>query len=121
MSWILVACGGALGAVSRYAIDRAFAAAFGQTFLGIMLINVSGAFLLGVFVAGSVNGGWSASARPLIAIGFLGSYTTFSTLAVTSIQLAESGEPTRAALNIGGSVALGLAAAWAGLLVGRAL
>ena len=119
--WLLVALGGALGAVSRYALDRAVVAAIGPTVLGIMLINVTGSFLLGVFVSASDGLGSPSSARMLVAVGFLGSYTTFSTLTVASVQLAESGELTRAALNIAGSIGLGLAAALAGILVGRAI
>ena len=57
----------------------------------------------------------------LVAVGFLGSYTTFSTLTVASVQLAQSGEIGRAAINIVGSVCLGLLAALAGILIGRAL
>ena len=121
MPWLLVAVGGALGALSRYALDRAVVAALGPTVLGILLINVTGSFLLGMFVAASDGFGWPASARTLVAVGFLGSYTTFSTLTVASVQLAESGELTRAVLNIVGSIVIGLAAAFAGILVGRAL
>ena len=123
MSWLLVALGGALGAVSRYAVDRAVSAAFGQTtVLGIFLINLSGSFLLGLFVgASAARDGWQAEARLLVAVGFLGSYTTFSTLMLAGVQSAESGELGRAALNVAGSVAAGLAAAFAGALVGRAL
>ena len=121
MPWLLVAAGGALGALSRYALDRAVVAAIGPTVLGILLINVTGSFMLGVFVAASDVFGWPSSARTLVAVGFLGSYTTFSTLTVASVQLAESGELTRAALNIVGSICLGLIAAAAGVLVGRAL
>ena len=124
--YLIVALGGALGAISRYALDRAVTAAVGgQTVLGILLINVTGSFLLGVFVAASAAAsdgqGWPFSARMLIAVGFLGSYTTFSTLTVASVQLAQSGEIGRAALNIVGSVCLGLLAALAGILIGRAL
>ena len=120
--YLIVALGGALGAVCRYALDRAAVAVVGgPTVLGILLINVSGSFLLGVFIGASDGQGWTSSARLLIAVGFLGSYTTFSTLTVASVQLAQSGEIGRAALNIAGSVALGLAAALAGILVGRAL
>lgn len=123
MSWLLVALGGALGAVSRYAVDRAVSAAFGQTtVLGIFLINLSGSFLLGLFVgASAARGGWSAEARLLVAVGFLGSYTTFSTLMLAGVQSAESGELGRAALNVAGSVAAGLAAAFAGAMIGKAL
>ena len=122
MAYVLVALGGALGALSRYALDRAATAIVGgPTVLGILLINVTGSFLLGAFVGASDGRGWSESARLLVAVGFLGSYTTFSTLTVASAQLAQSGEVGRAALNIVGSVALGLLAALAGVLVGRAL
>lgn len=124
--YLIVALGGALGAISRYALDRAVTAAVGgQTVLGILLINVTGSFLLGVFVAASAavsdGQGWPSSARMLVAVGFLGSYTTFSTLTVASVQLAQSGEIGRAALNIVGSVCLGLLAALAGILAGRAI
>ena len=121
MPWVLVAVGGALGALSRYAVDRAVVAAVGPTVLGIFLINVTGSFLLGFFVAASDGSDWPSSTRLLIAVGFLGSYTTFSTLTVASVQLVESGEITRAALNIGGSIVVGLVAALAGILVGRAI
>ena len=86
-----------------------------------MFVNVTGAFLLGVFVSAFDSHGWPASVRTLVAVGFLGSYTTFSTLMAASVELAQSGEFARAALNIGGSVLLGLAAALVGILIGRAL
>ena len=121
--WLLVAAGGAFGALLRYAIDRAFETMLGYpTVIGIFAINVSGAFLLGIFV--SLSGSISLSnpeARLFLATGILGSYTTFSTLAVATSQFAESGDLTRAALNILGSVAIGLAAAFAGLAAGRAI
>lgn len=122
MSWLLVAVGGALGAVSRYAVDRAVSAVLGQTVLGIFLINLSGSFLLGLFVGASVaRGGLPAEARLLVAVGFLGSYTTFSTLMLAGVQSAESGELGRAALNVAGSVVAGLVAAFVGALIGKAL
>ncbi len=120
MPWILVAVGGAVGAVARYGIDRAVVAAIGPTVLGIFFVNITGSFLLGVFVA-SGGGGWSSSSRLLVAVGFLGSYTTFSTLTVAGIQSAGSGDLVRAGLNVGGSVVVGLIAAAAGVLVGRAI
>lgn len=122
MSWLLIAVGGALGALSRYAVDRAVQAAVGQTVLGIFIVNVTGSFLLGLFVgASAADGGAPSGARLLAAVGFLGSYTTFSTLMVAGVQSAEGGELGRAALNVAGSVAAGLAAAFLGALMGRAL
>ena len=121
--WLLVAVGGALGALSRYALDRAFETLLGHpTVIGVFSINISGAFLLGVFV--SASGSYSLptpGTRLFLATGFLGSYTTFSTLAVATTQFAESGDLTRAALNILGSMAVGLAAAYAGLVLGRVI
>lgn len=123
-TWLLIALGGALGAVSRYALDRAATAAVGHaTVWGIFFINLSGSFLLGLFVGASAARGenWPPEARLLIAVGFLGSYTTFSTLMLAGVQSAESGELGRAALNVAGSVVAGLAAAFAGALIGKAL
>jgi CrcB protein len=113
--------GGALGALSRYAIDRAVTAYIGPNVFGIFLINIIGSFLLGIFVTAYDAHDWPMSTRLLIAVGFFGSYTTFSTLTVASVQLAQGGDIARAALNILGSIAVGLAAALAGILVGRVL
>ena len=83
--WALVALGGALGAISRYAVDRAVNEVFGTVVLGTFVANISGSFLLGVLVAASGGRlGLSEEVRAVAAIGFLGSYTTFSTLTVAS-------------------------------------
>ena len=120
--WALVAMGGALGAVSRYAVDQAVNGLFGATVLGTFAANISGSFLSGMLVAAAAGRlGLSEEARVFAAVGFLGSYTTFSTLTVASVQLATDGDWTRAAMNIIGSVAVGLLAAYAGILAGRAI
>ena len=122
MIWFLIASGGALGAVSRYMIDRAVTNAIGPTVLGTFLVNVTGSFALGMLVALSAERtSWPAELRMFLAVGFLGSYTTFSTLAVSSIQLLNTGDLTRATLNILGSLGVGLLAALFGMLVGRIL
>lgn len=124
LMWALVAIGGALGAVSRYGIDRAVAAAFGAPTLGTFAVNISGSFLLGILLGlGTAEGrfGLSNEARALTAVGFLGSYTTFSTLTVASVRLAADGDWLRAALNIAASVIAGIIAAFAGIMLGRAL
>ena len=111
-----------MGAISRYGLDRAVIGVIGPTVLGTFLINVTGSFALGVVVAvfeGRAT--WPIEARMFAAVGFLGSYTTFSTLTVAGAQMLEGGETTRALLNLFGSLAVGLAAAFAGILVGRAL
>ncbi len=121
LPWALVAIGGALGAVSRYGVDRAFAGVFGSTVLGTFTVNISGSFLLGLFAAAvGERFGLSPELRAVVAVGFLGSYTTFSTLTVAGVQLAYDGDWMRAVINIVGSVAVGALAAFAGVAIGRA-
>ena len=120
--WALVALGGALGAMSRYAVDRSVSAVVGPTVLGTFAANISGSFLLGlVLAAASGRLGLPEEARIFMAVGFLGSYTTFSTLTVASVLLAGDGDWMRATTNIVGSVLVGVVAALAGIVVGRAI
>ena len=62
---------------------------------------------------------WSNEIRLVVAVGFLGSYTTFSTLSVDTIQLIQKGEFYTAGLNLVASVVIGLLAAMLGLFVGK--
>ena len=72
--WALVAAGGALGAMSRYGVDRAVNGVFGTTLLGTFAVNISGSFLLGLLVAvGAERMGVPDEARAFAAVGFLGS------------------------------------------------
>jgi CrcB protein len=123
MAWdriLVIAAGGALGALSRYGMGTFVANWLGSSVLGTFVVNISGALALGLFL-GLVESRWNAPAlaAPAIGIGFLGAYTTFSTLMLESVDLAESRAVATAALNVIGSVCVGLAAAYAGLLVGR--
>ena len=122
MMWLLIALGGALGAVSRYAADRAVATALGHpSVLGVFLINITGSFVLGLFISTADNHtSWPAGVRMLVAVGFLGSYTTFSTLTVATMQTATVPDLPKAAINILGSIVIGLVAAMAGIITGRA-
>jgi fluoride exporter len=121
MNYLLIAVFGAAGAVSRYAVDGWVSdAARGQFPWGTFTVNVVGAFALGVVVALTterllLGSDW----RVALGIGFLGSFTTFSTFAYESVRLAEDGAVGLALLNCVGMVALGLLAATLGLAVGR--
>jgi CrcB protein len=119
---LMIALGGALGSVLRYTVDGAVVDRLGPTALGTFVVNVTGALLLGVFV-GVTEERWLAPplARPAIAIGLLGGYTTFSTLMFETVDLAETGSLLAAFVNVAGSVIAGLAAMYAGLAIGRAL
>jgi CrcB protein len=85
-----------------------------------LLVNASGSFLLGlVLTAVSRRTKPPDSLRLLVAVGFLGAYTTFSTFSVETLSLLQQQAYLAAALNVGGSVALALLAVACGALVGR--
>jgi len=120
---VAVAVAGALGALSRYGVQGWVNDALGRpTVLGTLVVNLSGAFLLGLFLALTeerylVSGPW----RTMGAVGFLGAYTTFSTLMFESVDRLESGDILTATANLLGSVLLGLIATYLGLTLGRAV
>jgi CrcB protein len=120
---MLVAAGGALGASARWALGGWIADRIGPGFpWHTLVVNVTGALLIGLLMGASVDrsligGDW----RAFLGTGVLGGYTTFSTLAYESVRLMESGFVGQAALNMFGTGVLGIAAALAGLLLGRML
>ena len=123
MTYALVAIFGAAGAVSRYWVDgRISDLTHGQFPWGTFVINVAGAFALGLLVALTTerllpHPNW----RVALGIGYLGSYTTFSTYPYESVKLAEDGAVGLALVNSVGMVAIGMLAAFTGLALGRAL
>ena len=123
MTLVLIAAGGAAGAVARYLVDVAVLERFGGAFpLGILVVNLSGAFVLGVLAAVIVDRGLlSAELRAPLLVGFLGAYTTFSTLMLDSWRLIEDGLPALGLVNLVGSVVLGVVAVVGGLWIGRAI
>lgn len=122
MVWLMVALGGAAGSVLRYGAGRLAVSYFGpSTILDTFFVNVTGSFALGVFIALTLDRvSVPTEYRGLVAIGLLGGYTTFSTLSVEAIRLAESGEVLKAGLSVAGNVAVGLLAAYMGMLAARA-
>ena len=119
---ISVALGSMLGAVARYFVSGFVARRVGETFpWGTLLINVSGAFVIGIFGALAENHA-SIFAAPdpwLFAVtGFLGAYTTVSSFSLQSLALARDGERSRAVGYVGFSVALCLAAVALGFALG---
>ena len=123
MPWILIALGGAGGAVTRYAVDSWVSSRFASEYpLGTLLINISGSFLLGLLFALTVERALlPAEIRAPVMIGFIGAYTTFSTWMLESWRLVESGAWAAAAVNLGGSVVLGMIAVVLGMIVGRSI
>ena len=118
---LAIAGGGALGAVLRFSMSSNIYRVFGREFpYGTLAVNVLGSLLMGLFFILIIERGTlSAEWRSVIMIGFLGAFTTFSTFSIETLALLESGELSRAALNIFLSVALCLGATWLGLVIGR--
>ena len=121
MTLLLIGIGGFFGAIARYLVDGWVVARTGATFpWGTLVVNLSGAFVLGVLFALTVERGLlAAEIRPPVLIGFIGAYTTFSTLALESWRLIEDGSYVLGAANLAGSMLLGVIAIVAGLVVGR--
>jgi CrcB protein len=123
LNCLAVGAGGTLGALCRWAVTAACAHLLPRGFpFGTFLINLSGSFLLGLFV-GRIARGWAVPqpAQLAVTVGFLGAYTTFSTFMFESATLLRTGAEFRAALYLLGSLALGLLAVRLGLHTGARL
>lgn len=119
---LLVGMGGFLGANARYWLGGYILNKTGSTLpYHTFAINVSGSFLLGIFMALSLALPWDPRWRLFLAIGVLGGYTTFSTFEYETMKLLEAGQFSWALANMLGSVLFGLTAAWAGLVAGKLL
>ncbi len=90
-AFVLVGIGGALGAVCRHLLDVAFrhrGGAIGPSY-GVLAANVLGSFALGAFVGWSTGHTPDPDLRRLVVFGFLGAFTTFSTLMMELVNLVE--------------------------------
>jgi CrcB protein len=115
MTWLLVALGGAGGAAARHLGDSAIRARWPGRFpWGILLVNLSGSFLLGLLGGAGLGPRWGA----LLAVGFCGAFTTWSTLALDVVSLARRRAWWPAVLDLAASVAGGLLAVALGVWVG---
>ncbi len=123
MTLVFIAVGGAAGAVSRYLIGGWVQELSGGRFpWGTFAVNISGSFLLGLVFALAMDRAILApEVRVPLMIGFIGSYTTFSTLMLESWRLVEEGDYLFVFGNLVGSVAIGMLAVVAGLAFGRLL
>jgi len=115
-----VGLGGFLGANARYLLGGWVASRLGVAFpYGTYLINVTGSFILGFFLAFAQDRPWVAPpARLLFAVGFVGAYTTFSTFEYELIRLLQDGELLLGTVYLLGSVVSGGVAVTAGLALG---
>lgn len=123
MTLVFIAVGGAFGAVSRYLVQGWVQDLAGGRFpWGTFAVNISGSFVLGlVFALAMDRAILSPEVRVPLMVGFIGSYTTFSTLMLESWALVEEGDIMRMFGNLAVSVLIGMVAVVAGLAVGRLL
>jgi fluoride exporter len=123
MTLVLIAAGGAVGAIARYLIQGWVQDLTGGRFpWGTFAVNISGSFVLGVVFAIAIDrAALAPEVRVPVMIGFIGSYTTFSTLMLESWRLVEEGDYLFLLGNLVGSVVVGMVALVAGLAIGRLL
>ena len=113
--WVGIGLLGGVGAVARFLLDGAVGSLSGSSFpFGTLAVNLIGSLALGVLAGAVLN----EDTLSLVAIGALGSFTTFSTWVFEAQRLAEDGEMRLAAANLLASLALGVALAWIGLEIG---
>ncbi len=116
VSLLAVAAGGAVGAVSRYLVDRAIQSRHGSLFpVGTFVVNVVGSLLLGCLLGGGISAGsvWMA----LFGVGMCGALTTYSTFSAECFRLAEEGRWVLATVNALGSVLASILAAACGFVL----
>lgn len=114
--FVAASLAGGVGAVLRYLLDRAVSTAVGRRFpWGIVVVNVTGSFALGIVTAALPDQAF------LLGAGLLGGFTTFSTAMLNTVSLWRDGERSASALHAIGMLVLGLLAAGLGLALGSLL
>ena len=118
-----VALGGALGSSARYGLDRLIERSSSAVFpWSTFTINITGCFLIGLISAALVERHHlPAWIRIGLVVGVVGGYTTFSTFAQETLDLGEFHHVVVATAYVAASIAVGIAAAYAGGVVGRQL
>lgn len=114
MSIIFVLAGGWLGAISRYEISRRVETFWRNDFpLGTFSINITGSFLIGLVYQAD----WGLSWQNFLAVGFLGSFTTFSTFFLEIVQLGSRKRITIAISYLLSSYIIGILLAFLALSI----
>lgn len=120
---LLIAAGGATGALLRFWLSSATHLLLGRDFpYGTLVVNIVGSLSMGlayVFLFERMD--VSPELRAALVIGLLGAFTTFSTFSIETLNLMEAGEQLKAGINILLSVTLSILGCWLGLVLGRQL
>ena len=120
---LLIGFAGFVGTVGRYWLSGIIASRYGETFpLGTLAVNLIGCFLIGLlFYLMQERYVVNPNVRSIVLIGFLGGFTTFSSLGLQTFTLLQDNEIALAAMNIAASNGLGLLLVWAGYSLAKAL
>ena len=110
---VAVAVASGVGAQARYTLDLFVQRRLGSAALpwGTMAVNVLGSAALGGLVALTLAGRLDETTEVVLAVGFCGAFTTFSTWTYETVRLLEEGALWEAAVNVGLSLVVGMAAA----------
>jgi CrcB protein len=115
---LAVAIAGALGAPSRYIVERAISARRGRRFpWGTLVVNVTGSLALGFVTGLALYHGLGATTKTVVGTGFIGAYTTFSTFAYETVDVGERTSPRLGSTYAIASLVAGVAAATLGLVL----
>ena len=118
--FVLIAIGAILGANARYLVGLWAGARLGAGFpYGTLIVNITGSCALGFLLAATGRLSVSPELRLFCGVGFLGTYTTFSSYAVESLTLLENGSVWKALINVFANNLVGLASALVGLYLAR--
>lgn len=117
---LLIGSGGFAGSISRYLLTRYVSQQWHLEFpLGTFTVNILGCLLIGIIMGVSFHSSLSTQSRLLLATGFCGGFTTFSTYSLEIFELYERGQAGLSFLYMAASVLAGLAAVWLGLWISK--
>ena len=120
LQYLLVASGGAVGAMARHWVYNAGPFPGQKSILATLFVNVAGSLLIGVmYVLVTERAQLSPEWRSFVSVGFLGAFTTYSTYSLEAVQLLQRGELGTALLYLVGTMLLCLLAAYAGVQLMR--
>jgi CrcB protein len=121
--YLLIALGGAVGSIARYWVGATVTDRLGARFpYGTLVINLTACAVIGFSLTFlGKRAGLSSAWRYLVPVGFVGAYSTFSTYEWETMALLRAGGVPAAALYAFGSLVLGLAAVWCGMLAAELL